>query len=274
MWTLPLKLDKAVYHDKGVNSATCLGDFILIPFLKIGGAIQDTDKKSSMTLDNGFVLKVLDDASSNFEELLQSARNLSRAAPADLHAALLDSHITIALQQERLDLITTWDNLCMVEARLEKLEHWAVSTFPDSSGGNWLAGAGMHVDLAGDGLTIGTCTPIYKYRIFTIRMLNNLCYFDFPVSLPHNKKTYFLHIPTRTIRLQSRRIPCQARPTKTYVTNPTNIIFSINRNGHTKIITPRTVGTYKHFQKLHLIRGFNSKITYSRPSWLDHYSVL
>ena len=74
-----------------------------------------------MTLDNGFVLKILDDAPSNFETLLQSARNLSRAAPADLHAALLESHITIALQQERLDLITTWDNLCMVEARLENL---------------------------------------------------------------------------------------------------------------------------------------------------------
>ena len=90
--------------------------------------------------------------------------------------------------------------------------------------------------------TIGTCTPIYKYRIFTTRMLNKLCYFDFPVSLPHNNKTYFLHIPTRTLRLQSRRIPCQARPTKTYVTNPTNTIFSINRNGHTKINFGRALG--------------------------------
>ena len=149
--------------------------------------------------------------------------NLTRAAPADVNAAFLDGHISHALQQERLDLITTWESLCMIEAHLEKLEYWAVCTFPDSSS-NWLSGKGMHVDLAGDVLTVSTCTPIYKYRIFTTLMFNNLCYFYFQVSLPHDNKTYFLHFPIRTLSLQSRRIPCHAQHTKTYVTNPTYIM--------------------------------------------------
>ena len=270
VWDLPKEMDRRLYHERGVHEVSRIGDFVLIPSLKIGGAVQQEDERGSISLDNGIVLEVLGDTKSTFSKLLNSAKNLSRVAPADAHAALLEAHIALAMEQERLNLISVWQTICILESKVSNIEKWALSNFPESTS-NWLEGYGTHIELAGEGISISSCTPITSYRIVTNRTINSICYYDFPVYV--EETLFFLHIPTRTLRKNSRKIKCSERPTKTYIFVKA-VLFHINRAGKYKTISARSFGTFRHYNRLNKIRGYNPKVTKKVKSRLDHYSIL
>ena len=56
--------------------------------------------------------------------------------PNNEHWFLVEAHLAALYRTERLNLIDTWNTLCRDEMKIQKIERFILSTFPDSST-NW-----------------------------------------------------------------------------------------------------------------------------------------
>ena len=166
-------------------------------------------------LDDGYDIKRKEENKESFNDLLKQARNLTKLAPSSNQIALLEAHISLALQQERENVINTWNVLCKSRARIQKLEQFILSTFPESSS-NWLENRGVHLDIAGDAIAVGNCALVPSYTIYYNGKHNGTCYFYFPIKLPcYSKKIYFLHLQSRSLINHSPKIKCRERSYRT-----------------------------------------------------------
>ena len=144
--------------------------------------------------------------------------------------SLVEAHLASLYQTERLNLIDTWNTICRDEMKIQKLERWVLSTFPESST-NLLGRRGTHISIAGDGISTGECFPITSYTVAWDRKDNGTCFFHFPVYIPYSKNLYFLNIATRSILHTSNKIDCKDRPSGTYVVDEQNKAYSIGPTG-------------------------------------------
>ena len=100
-----------VYHSFGHYTVQKLGSFILVPDLQVGGAIQIMDNQAYV-LDDGYVIKRKKENKESFNNLLKQATKLTKLAPSSNQIALLEAHISLALLQERENVINKWNVLC------------------------------------------------------------------------------------------------------------------------------------------------------------------
>ena len=186
---------------------------------------------------------------------------------------MVEGHLAAIHEQERLNLIDTWNTLCYDEQRIQKIERWILSTFPGSST-NWLGQRGTHIDIAGDALSISSCFPLTSYSIALDRTHNGTCYFHFPVYLPYAKNPYFLDLPSQSLLHTSEVIQCKDRPTVAYIVDDKGNAFLINKSG---TITPAQLSPIKNerpFTTMDLILGVDSRSFVNKPPRLDQYSIL
>ena len=260
----------------GNYTANHLEDFVLIPKLGIGGAVQSTSKDGVfIQLDNGYLCEKQHDNSSHkyVRFISMSAQFLKNAKPS-LATDLLEAHITVALEMKRTALIKSWESIFNQEGELGRIKKWMISRFPDSSA-EWVdTDLGYKVEVVGEGLIIGKCTPIYNYRIFWNRTFTQKCYQHFPVTIYSNLSTFFLKIPDRQITPHSPQIKCPHRPNLTIIEDISGHLWSISASGHyTLESSPSTLKPHPLY-KIPKIRGFNSKLIRSKPIQMDHMSVL
>lgn len=100
VWQVPKNLDRHVYHSLGRYKVSLLDDFVLIPKLCIGGAIQ-INNTNSLVLDNGYLLQLHEETPSAFHEVLRSARILSDPTPTVPYFALFSAHVALLIEKER-----------------------------------------------------------------------------------------------------------------------------------------------------------------------------
>ena len=83
-----------------------VGDYILIPKLRIGGAVQSTSADGKfIQLDNGYLYQQHHSESSNYARFLAASIKYLRQAKPSLTTDLVEAHITVALEIQRADTI-------------------------------------------------------------------------------------------------------------------------------------------------------------------------
>ena len=75
-------------------------------------------------------------------------------------------HITVSLEMQLTTLIRSWESICAQEGQIGRIKQWMISQFQGSSAEWVLPDRGYKVEIAGEGLIISKCTPIYNYQIF------------------------------------------------------------------------------------------------------------
>ena len=76
-------------------------------------------------------------------------------------------------------MIQEWERLCFIQQEMTKLQHWMISTFPNSVS-KWIhPDAGVLVYTVGDVLQPEQFKKISKYKIHLNRKINVTCYHDF-----------------------------------------------------------------------------------------------
>ena len=141
------------FRDPGLYDIQQLSDFILIPRLDFGGAIQNTQNCGLLfLLDNSFLVVR--------RKPTPSAKFLSNACPM-LQSGLLEAHLTLILENQRSNMISLWDQFCTTRNRLIQIQHWMIRYFPDSSA-IWVTDSpGYHVEISGDAILLSKCHIYY-----------------------------------------------------------------------------------------------------------------
>ena len=195
-----------------------LGDFILIPKLGIGGAIQNTSPDNSyFQLDNGFLCKFHSTSVDSVRAFTKQAKIFLKSAKPSVHTDLLEAHIAVTLEIQRASMISSWEQLCRQERELDRIRHWMIKNFPDSSA-QWIDSSyGHRVEFAGDGILISRCSIVNHYTVFWNRTFNSTCYRDFPVLALHMTSPLFLDFGLRQLTPFSSPVSCSKRANFTYV---------------------------------------------------------
>ncbi len=172
-----------------------LDDFILIPQLGIGGAIQSsTQDGQEIQLDNGFLCTLHPAPHSPYNQFRTQAANFIAKAKPSIATGVVQAHIAAFLEMQRDHMMLSWDQLCRQEAELDSVKRWMLRHFPASSAQWLLPDSGYRVDVEGDGLLLSQCTAVYHYQILWNRTLHNQCYTHFPVYLPLSSSYAFLDV--------------------------------------------------------------------------------
>ena len=168
----------------GNYTAHLLEDFILVPDLGIGGAIQSTSQDGKLLqLDNGYLCEKQHDVTNNYACFLYKTTQFQKQAKPNIHTDLLEAHITVALEMQHTMLIRSWESICAQESQIGHIKQWMISQFLGSSA-EWVhPDRGYKVEIAGEGLIISKCTPIYNYQLFWNHTFFSQCYQHLPVIL-------------------------------------------------------------------------------------------
>ena len=169
-----------------------IGDYILIPKLGIGGAVQSTSADGKFVqLDHGYLYQQHHSKSSNYAQFLAASTKYLRQAKPSLTTDLVEAHITVALEIQRANTIQSWERICKQEGEIGQIKRWMISRLPDSSA-EWVhLQRGHAIEIAEDGLIISKCTPVYIYQINWNRTFHGICYRNFPVQIYLNTSTFF-----------------------------------------------------------------------------------
>ena len=140
-----------------------LDDFVLVPKLGIGGAIQSSSNDGKLIqLDNGFLCSLRPNPASPYATFRKTAANYLKLAKPTLETSLLESHITVALEIQRDSMIQAWEQLCNQQHQVDLMKHWLLRHFPETSA-QWIyPDYGYRVDVEGDGLILAKCKPVYQ----------------------------------------------------------------------------------------------------------------
>ena len=268
--------DRSRFLSLGNYSYQRLDDFLLIPKLGIGGAVQSTSRNGYfLQLDNGFLCELRPHHKSNYDKFVQLATKFLKDAAPSTTTDLLEAHIAVALEAQRNTMIRAWEQLCHQQKEIDRFRRWIITTFPESSA-QWVAVKyGHHVEVLGDGLLLSKCRAHYAYRIFWDRKSGNKCYSSFPVVIPQNStRLLFLDLAKRQITPLSSSLPCHKRPNLTLIQDIKNGLWQIFQNGSYAFAPAKDKYSPHPVYRFPKIRGFNSKLAQPKPATLDRPSLL
>eukprot|EP00794_Sanderia_malayensis_P002358 gene2358-2718_t len=130
----PVHHNPSRFQPLGNYTIQILDDFVLIPKLAIGGAIQQTSSNDLLLqLDNGFLCELSHQANHSCSQFFDRATTFLKTAKPSIYTDLLEAHITAALEAQRATMISSWDQLCKQQTEFDHFRRWAVATFPDSA---------------------------------------------------------------------------------------------------------------------------------------------
>ena len=213
------------FRDLGLYDIQQLSDFILIPKLNFGGAIQNTRNRGLLfQLDNGFLVVRCKPTPSAFSLFLALATKFLSNARPTLQSGLLEAHLTLTLENQRSKMISLWDQFCMTRNRLIQIQHWMIRYFPESSA-MWVTDSpGYHVEISRDAILLSKCHIITSYKVFWNRSISYKCFREIPVQLLPSKTVKFLQFNQRKLISQGTPISCDARPNSTFFEDQNSIL--------------------------------------------------
>ena len=197
----------------GTHQVQRSGEYFLIPSLQVGGAIQQTMgiKEETIQLDNGLVLRNTKNHPNIFHLLTEAIKEYAKTVSDTVVAPLLEAHFIQTMIYQKQMMIQEWERLCFIQQEMTKLQHWMISTFPNTAS-KWIhPDAGVLVHTVGDALQLEQCKKISNYRIHLNRKINDTCYHDFPISIPSDNTTRFLKIFDRQVIKTSSITLCKNR---------------------------------------------------------------
>eukprot|EP00794_Sanderia_malayensis_P014655 gene14655-16173_t len=271
----PVHHNPSRFQPLGNYTIQILDDFVLIPKLAIGGAIQQTSSNDLLLqLDNGFLCEHSHQANHSYSQIFDRATTFLKTAKPSIHTDLLEAHITAALEAQRATMISSWDQLCKQQTEFDHFRRWAVATFPDSASRLLASEYGLHVRLVGEAIMVSRCTPINMYTVHWSRQYNTTCYNLFPVIIPRNSSLLFVDFSTRELKPYSNVISCQSRPEFTVVEDLAGSLWHILANGTLfRSVASDTLYPHPSF-RLPKLRGFNSKLVQPQSVSLDRLFLL
>ena len=264
-------------HSLGTHTIQQAGEYVLIPSLQAGGAVQQSldSQDRTIQLDNGLILHHNEDSQNPLQSLNDAVREYARSVADTVVAPLLEAHIAQTIIYQKQIMVKEWERICFLQKEISKLQHWMIATFP-STASRWIQpDSGVLVHTVGDALQIEECQKIYEYKLHFDRKINKTCYSDFPISITHDNTTRFLRIIDRHAVKFSPNIPCKSRPPITYLKDINNKYHMITADGNISqvILHSNTIKETKEIQ-LKKIKGFNEKLLTKSPHVLEPYTML
>ena len=264
-------------HSLGTHTIQQAGEYVLIPSLQAGGAVQQSldSQDRTIQLDNGLILHHNEDSQNPLQSLNNAVREYARSVADTVVAPLLEAHIAQTIINQKQIMVKEWERICFLQKEISKLQHWMIATFP-STASRWIQpDSGVLVHTVGDALQIEECQKIYEYKVHFDRKINKTCYSNFPVSITHDNTTRFLRIIDRHAVKFSPNIPCKSRPPITYLKDINNKYHMITADGNISqvILHSNTIKETKEIQ-LKKIKGFNEKLLTKSPHVLEPYTML
>ena len=111
-----------------------LDDFVLVPQLNIGGAVQTTSTDEGMIqLHNGYLVEKRHSQLSRYARFLNISTRFLKLAKPSPHTDLLDAHIAVALEMQRSTMIRSWEQVCHQQGEMDRIKTQMISRFPESS---------------------------------------------------------------------------------------------------------------------------------------------
>ena len=149
-------------YSLGIYKIKQHGDYILIPDLQAGGAVQEEfgGERYLLQLDNVLELKNLKaqpDLVTTFKTLL---RHYSKKVSDGAVAHLLEARLVQTVTTRNHSTAREWERTCFIQRETAKLQYWMISIFP-STGVKWIhPKKGVVAEGAGDALIVRKGTPI------------------------------------------------------------------------------------------------------------------
>ena len=227
-------------HNLKVHEIQQQGQYVLIPTLHVGGAVQEHYglDKEILQLDNGLVIRNIKLAPELLHGLLDIVATYAKQVADDVVAPMLEAHIVRTLFLQKQLMAKEWERLCFMQREVTQLQKWTITVFPSTAANFIHQHPGTRVEPLGDALEVKKCRPIFDYKIVTNRKIGSRCFRHFPISLPYSNATYFLRITDRHLLSKSPVIKCKNRPPVTYLKAENGSYFLIEANG---IIIPKSV---------------------------------
>ena len=146
----PIRHDSRLYHPLGNYTAHQIDNYILISSLGISGTDEQARGNSIAILDTGYILvrlKLINRSLAKIERHLNSLKNLqlhlnpknlprvkeNRIEILEIQTNLFITHVAALAEQERTNMINSWENICRQRQQMSRVYRWAVENFPHSS---------------------------------------------------------------------------------------------------------------------------------------------
>ena len=186
----------------------------------------------------------------------------------------MDAHIAVALEMQRSTMIRSWEQMCHQQGEMDRITTWMRSRFPESSAPWVHSKRGHKVQVAGDGLLISKCTPVFAYYVLWNRTIGSTCFSSFPVHINSNLSQIFLNLADRELTPFSTIIDCNKHPNNTIIEDINGKLWSTSANGTCFLEKANTSSPLHPKYKFPIIRGFNAKLAREQEVSLPRHSML
>ena len=161
----------------GTHQVQRSGEYFLIPSLQAGGAIQQTIgiNEETIQLDIGLILRNAAIYPNLFHPLTEAIKEYAKTVSDTVVLPLLEAHIVQTTTYQKQMMIQEWEKLCFILQEMTKLQHWMISTFPNTAS-KWIhPDAGVLVHTVDNVLQLEQCKQISNYKIHLNRKVNDTC---------------------------------------------------------------------------------------------------
>ena len=102
------------------------GSYIPIPFLHVGGAIQEEcgPTREIVQLDNGFIIRHAEVMKSFLQGLIFIVTKFANAVSDDMVAPMLESDFVQTLFHQKQTMAQEWERLCFLQGEITQLQKW------------------------------------------------------------------------------------------------------------------------------------------------------
>ena len=102
------------------------GSYIPIPFLHVGGAIQEECRptREIVQLDNGFIIRHAEVMKSFLQGLIFIVTKFANAVSDDVVAPMLEGDFVQTLFHQKQTMAQEWERLCFLQREITQLQKW------------------------------------------------------------------------------------------------------------------------------------------------------
>ena len=207
VWTYPHHKQQDI-NTLGIYKIQRQWPDVLIPFLHVGGAIQEEFRltRRIKQLDNGIVIKHVEGIKTFLQGLLDIVTKHTLKVLYNLVAPMLEAHIVETLFLQKQNMPRECERLSFLQREITQLQKWMVSVSPSTALHFLHQLKRTQMETMVNALEVKLWKPILIYCIITTRQTKLTCYRHFPVRLPNQNKIYFLKIPDHHLLPKSPKI--------------------------------------------------------------------
>ena len=113
-------------NNLGIHEMQQKGSYIPIPFLHVGGAIQEEcgPTREIVQLDNGFIIRHAEVTKSFLQGLIFIVTKCANAVSDDVLAPMLEGDFLQTLFHQKQTMAQEWERLCFLQREITQLQKW------------------------------------------------------------------------------------------------------------------------------------------------------